>query len=68
MFVPAEAVQPLGEEDVVFVERSTGLFEVRPVTVRRRTPQVVELGSELNAGERIALKGSFLLRGEVSKQ
>lgn len=68
MFVPAEAVQPLGEEDVVFVEKSAGLFEVRPVTIRRRTPQVVELGNELQAGERIALKGSFLLRGEVSKQ
>ena len=68
MFVPAEAVQPLGEEDVIFVEKSAGVFEVRPVTVRRRTPQVIELGSELNSGERIALKGSFLLRGEVSKQ
>lgn len=68
MFVPAEAVQPLGEEDVIFVEKSAGVFEVRPVTVRHRSPQVIELGSEVNAGERIALKGSFLLRGEVSKQ
>jgi cobalt-zinc-cadmium efflux system membrane fusion protein len=62
------AVQPIGDEDVVFVERSPGLFEVRPVRIARRTPQVIEIAEGLSNGERIAVEGGFLLRGEVTKQ
>ena len=68
LLLAAAAVQPLGEEDVVFVEREPGLFEVRPVRVTRRTVDVVEIGEGLSNGERVAVTGAFLLRGEVSKQ
>ena len=68
LFVPAAAVQPLGEDDVVFVEREAGLFEVRKVRVERQTAQVAAIGDGLSHGERIAVTGAFLLRGEVSKQ
>lgn len=68
LLVAAPAVQPLGEDDVVFVERDPGVFELRVVRVNRRTVDVVELGEGLSAGERIAVQGAFLLRGEVSKQ
>lgn len=68
LFVPASAVQPLGEDDVVFVEREPGLFEVRKVRVERQTEQVAAIGDGLSHGERIAVAGAFLLRGEVSKQ
>jgi cobalt-zinc-cadmium efflux system membrane fusion protein len=68
LLVAAPAVQPLGEQDVVFVERENGMFEVRPVQVLRRTTDVVEIGEGLSSGERIAVEGAFLLRGEVSKQ
>jgi multidrug efflux pump subunit AcrA (membrane-fusion protein) len=68
LFVPAAAVQPLGEDDVVFVEREPGLFEVRKVRVERQTAQVAAIGDGLSRGERIAIEGAFLLRGEVSKQ
>lgn len=68
LLVAAPAVQPLGEDDVVFVERDKGMFEVRPVRVVRRTVDVVEVGEGLASGERIAVDGAFLLRGEVSKQ
>jgi hypothetical protein len=66
--VPAGAVQPLGEHDVVFVEREPGTFEVRKVGVTRRTSQVVELGEGLSVGERVAVAGAFLLRGEATRQ
>lgn len=68
LLVPAAAVQPLGERDVVFVERTQGEYEVRTVTVTRRTPQVAELDAGLAPGERIVVKGAFLLRGEAVKQ
>ncbi len=43
LFVPAGAVQPLADADVVFIERSPGSFEVRELKVARRTPDVVEI-------------------------
>lgn len=68
LLVPASAVQPLADDDVVFVERSEGVFEVRRVEVVRRTPQVVTLRSGVSKGERIVVAGGFVLRGEVTKQ
>jgi cobalt-zinc-cadmium efflux system membrane fusion protein len=68
LLVAASAVQPLGEQDVVFVQREPGLFEVRPVQVARRTIDVVEIAEGLSSGEMIAVQGAFLLRGEVSRQ
>lgn len=68
LLVAAGAVQPLGEDSVVFVETAPGTFEVRKVAVGRRTPQVTEVTEGLSRGERIAIEGAFLLRGEVTKQ
>ena len=68
LLVPRAAVQPLGERDVVFIERSRGKFEVRPVVVARRTPQVAEITDGLARGERIVVHGAFVLRGEATKQ
>lgn len=68
LLVPASAVQPLADDDVVFVERDAGLFEVRKIEIARRTPQVVEIHAGLARGERIVVEGGFVLRGEVTKQ
>ncbi len=68
LFVPAGAVQPLAEVDVVFIERTPGTFEVREVKVARRTPDVVEISEGLASGERIVVENAFLLRGEVTNQ
>jgi cobalt-zinc-cadmium efflux system membrane fusion protein len=68
LLVPSAAVQPLADEDVVFAERERGVFEVRPVRLGRRTAQVVEIVAGLSKGERIAVEGGFLLRGEITKQ
>jgi membrane fusion protein, heavy metal efflux system len=68
LLVPAPAVQPIGDGDVVFVELQPGVFEVRKVGVARRTTQVAEIRDGLKKTERIAVEGAFVLRGEVTKQ
>lgn len=68
LLVPSSAVQPLGEEDVVFIEREVGAFEIRPVKIGRRTVDLIEITEGLSNGERIVVEGAFLLRGEASKQ
>jgi len=66
--LPPEAVQPLGNDDVVFVERSADHFEVRKVKVARRTSEVVEIKEGITSGETVVVEGAFLLRGEAAKQ
>lgn len=68
LLVPSTAVQPLDDDDVVFIEREKGAYEVRAVRVGRRTAEVTEIDEGLGRGERIVVKGSFLLRGEVTRQ
>jgi cobalt-zinc-cadmium efflux system membrane fusion protein len=68
LLVPAPAVQPIGDDDVVFLEQGPGVFEVRKVKVARRTTQVAEIHEGLVRGDRIAVEGAFVLRGEVTKQ
>lgn len=68
LLVPAPSVQPIGDDDVVFVELAPGDFEVRKVQVARRTTQVAELRDGVKLGERIVVEGAFVLRGEVTKQ
>ena len=68
LLVPAPAVQPIGDDDVIFVEIQPGVFEVRKVGVARRTTQVAEIRDGLKGNERIVVDGAFVLRGEVTKQ
>jgi cobalt-zinc-cadmium efflux system membrane fusion protein len=68
LLVPAPAVQPLGEDKVVFVEREPGVFEIRKVQVARKTTEVAEIREGLTKGERIVVDGAFVLRGEATKQ
>ena len=68
LIVPAEAVQPLGRDDVAFVELTPGTFEIRKVDVFRRTNDVAEIVHGLLPTERIVVSGAFLLRGEASRQ
>lgn len=66
--LPPQAVQPLGNDDVVFVERSPEHFEIRKVVIGHRTSEVVEITEGLSKGELIVIEGAFLLRGEAAKQ
>jgi membrane fusion protein, heavy metal efflux system len=68
LLVPGPAVQPVGDDKVVFVEQSPGSFEVRKVQISRSTTQVAEVREGLAKGEKIVVEGAFVLRGEVTKQ
>lgn len=68
LLVPAPAVQPLGDDKVVFVEKESGIFEIRKVQVSRKTTEVAEIREGLAKGEKIVVEGAFVLRGEVTKQ
>lgn len=68
LLVPSSAVQPLGTEDVVFVRREPGAYEVRPVKVRKLSMQMSEVLEGVSRGEPIAVENAFVLRGEVTRQ
>jgi cobalt-zinc-cadmium efflux system membrane fusion protein len=68
VLIPAPAVQPIGDDKVVFVEQQPGSFEVRKVKVTRTTTQVAEIGEGIGKGENCVVDGAFVLRGEVTKQ
>lgn len=61
------AVQDLGESKVVFVAISDTTFVARPVTVRSLGGNLVELITGIQAGERVASTGAFLLKSQALK-
>ncbi len=64
--VPAEALQSIGGENVVFVRTDEG-FEKRPVEVGRRNGGNAEIVSGLSAGEPVAVSNTFVLKAEASR-
>ena len=64
--VPIDAVQRIGEREVVFVAEGD-VFEARPVALGARDDAFVEVRSGLAAGERIAVTGSFILKAELGR-
>jgi len=66
--VPAEAILQAGRRTVVFVERAEGIFEPRAVSTGWRMGGRVEIVFGIEAGERIALDGTFLLDSESRLQ
>lgn len=68
LILPSQAVQPLGADDVVFVQTSPGHFDIRKVVVGRRTSEIVEVKDGVQKGDTIVVDGAFLLRGEAAKQ
>lgn len=66
--LPPQAVQPLGNDDVIFVEREPGKYEVRKVVIGRRTSEIVEIKEGVSKNDIVVVEGAFLLRGEAAKQ
>jgi cobalt-zinc-cadmium efflux system membrane fusion protein len=64
--VPAAAVQDIDGERVVFVAGQNRTFARRRVVVRAEQDGQVEVREGLRAGERIAVKGSFLLKSQMT--
>jgi cobalt-zinc-cadmium efflux system membrane fusion protein len=64
--VPAEAVQTVGGRPVVFIAVADG-FRAQPVTAGRSGAGYTEIVEGLKGGERIAGRGAFVLKAELSK-
>jgi membrane fusion protein, copper/silver efflux system len=62
--IPADAIIESGLKKSVFVERAAGVFEPRQVETGWRLGRRVEIVAGLQAGERIAVEGVFLLDAE----
>ena len=67
VLVASDAVQQVGDQQVVFVQKDAGRYEVRAVrpgdTADGRTP-ILE---GLTAGERVVIRGSFVLKSQLLK-
>ena len=62
--ISAEAILDSGSRKTVFVERTAGVFEPRPVVTGWRSGGFVEVLEGLSVGERIAVSGTFLIDSE----
>ncbi len=65
--VPAEAVNEMQGERVVFVALGDGLFEKKPVQTGREQNRMIEITNGLQAGQRIVTRGGFFIKSEFLK-
>lgn len=59
--VPRDAILSTGERHVVYVETSSGTFQLREVRVGARAGEWIQIAGGLTEGEIVAEKGGFLL-------
>lgn len=64
--VAPAAIQALNGKDVVFVQMPRG-FEVRPVTLGRRSSKAIEVLSGLQPGDRYAALNSYVVKADLLK-
>lgn len=67
MWLPAEAVQSMGVERVVFLRVGKNEFEVHPVGAGAERSGYVPVSSGLEPGSEVVVQGAFALRGELSR-
>jgi cobalt-zinc-cadmium efflux system membrane fusion protein len=65
--VPDEAVQRLGDRDIVFVMTDAHTFSAREVKTAPAQNGVVQILEGLLDSERAVTRGSFLLKSELLK-
>jgi biotin carboxyl carrier protein len=66
--LPAAAIVPGVETDLVFVETSAGKYAPRPVQVAARFGGRVRLVSGVRAGEDVVIRGAMSLQGESRRR
>jgi cobalt-zinc-cadmium efflux system membrane fusion protein len=66
LLVPREALQTMGNEQVVFVRTPEG-FEKRDVVLGRSNERAVEIVFGLDPGEQIAVANTFTLKAQLAK-
>ena len=65
--IPDEAVQRLGDQEIVFVATDAHTFTKRTIKTGRTQNGNAEILDGLKDGERVVTKGSFLLKSELLK-
>lgn len=66
LIVPSDAIQTVEGRQVVFVAEGRG-FRARPVVIGRTASGRTEILRRLREGERVAGRGAFLLKAELSR-
>jgi cobalt-zinc-cadmium efflux system membrane fusion protein len=69
LVVPSGAVQRTGDKTVVFIPREgeAGVFDVREIEAGGETEGYTRILSGLRLGEKVATKGSFILKTQLEK-
>jgi len=67
LLIPDEALQTDGEHQIVFVALDGDKFEKRVVKLGEEQQGRVQVLAGLNAGEKVATEGSFILKSEMLK-
>jgi multidrug efflux pump subunit AcrA (membrane-fusion protein) len=65
--VPSDAIQQIGDQDVIFVRTAPGRFSVRPVRVGETAGGKTPVLEGIQAGEQVAVRGSFVLKSQLLK-
>jgi membrane fusion protein, heavy metal efflux system len=65
--VPSDAIQQIGDQDVVFVQTAPGRFAVRPVRAGETADGKTPVLEGIQAGEQIVVRGSFVLKSQLLK-
>jgi len=67
LLVPADAIQQIDGQDVVFVQTAPDRFTVRPVRTGEAAGGQTPVLDGLKPGERVAVRGSFVLKSHLLK-
>jgi len=67
IFLPQSAVQEIHGVSCVFVSKDANRFEARPVQTARVAGSSVEIAEGIRAGERVVVRGAFVLKSEILK-
>jgi cobalt-zinc-cadmium efflux system membrane fusion protein len=65
--IPREAVQQIGDKEVVFVPAGENRYEVVPVFTGQSSIKEVEIVRGLDPGTKVVVRGAFVLKSELSK-
>jgi cobalt-zinc-cadmium efflux system membrane fusion protein len=67
LFAPQSAVQDVNGQSMVFVEKSSGKYEPRPVETGQTLEGLIQILRGLKDGERVVSEGSFILKSQMLK-
>jgi RND family efflux transporter MFP subunit len=65
--IETSAITDVDGESIVFVHEKDASFRVRRIKLGRQTGSMTEILEGLQSGEKVASKGSFLLKSELLK-